>query len=111
MSDESLIQRQLEQHNETARVLRAAKALIDTPEKWLRYGVRDGDRRCMLGALLDQPEHGEVWGQAQALLLDACVPKVFAQCLSNWNDAPERTHADVMDAFSRAIELAEKGNL
>lgn len=26
----------------------------------------------------------------------------------NWNNAPERTHAEVMQAFDRAISLAER---
>lgn len=27
--------------------------------------------------------------------------------IGRWNDAPERTHAEVLAAFDRAIELAE----
>ena len=30
--------------------------------------------------------------------------------IPSWNDAPERTHAEVLDAFDRAIALAESEN-
>lgn len=92
----------------TADILRAAKALIDTPEKW-RQGWEDyGDRLCMVTAVTH-------------VLNGAHVPDPVWQCLGKairkgggsvgplwrWNDAPERTHAEVMEAFDKAIALAE----
>lgn len=97
----------------TAEILRAARALIDTPDKWLHEGGasgRDGDRRCVGAAIYDAGdgqvpfscyEDHPVWGtfkRANGLL---------GRPLPAWNDEPERTHAEVLDAFDRAIAASE----
>lgn len=89
-----------------ADVLRAAKALIDMEEKWIKGIMRDGDARCAVGAiLLAAPTMGGYVATAKMFALAAGAEPGR---IAFWNDAPERTHAEVMAAFDRAIQLAEK---
>ena len=95
----------------------AAKALIDTPEKWRKgdYGSL-GNCMCALGAcraaIYGTTEHlrGRYWrgdenGLAEALRAALPDPWSFSG-VSDFNDAPETTHADVMALFDRAIAAA-----
>ena len=92
-----------------ADVLRRARALIDSPEKWWRPSWENapGNPACVAnaichanGELLFVEAHNVM---CRALGLDR-VPEIW-----HWNDAPERTHAEVLAAFDKAIELAERG--
>ena len=105
----------------TAEHLRAAKALIDTPEKWTRkVSARDknlkpasaSDKRacifCSVGAVwrvfdgvLDDPAVLPC-----ELCLERSLPSGFDD-ISAYNDDPDTTHPDIMSLFDRAIELAE----
>lgn len=97
--DESL-QEHLRQRNEVADVLRRAKALIDTPEKWTQGNFcGDHDSFCAWGAIFRAA--ASVNAQSPEPYNQMC--KVVGQHLPNWNDATERTHAEVMAAFDRAI--------
>lgn len=100
-----------------AETLRKARALIDTPEKWCQGVYCKGDALCSLGAIYaagggdrkDIPEDGDPHfsyesERAYRTLSAAISPKWVAP----WNDAPERTHADVMALFDKAIALAEQ---
>ena len=116
-----------------ADVLRAARERISTPERWTKgvYAIdSDGcavdtsDRRacawCALGALAASlpcrdPDilgmRTPLFDEARALL-SAGVPRNAGvrSChwsVSFWNDAPGRTHAEVLATFDRAIALAE----
>lgn len=96
----------------------AAKALIDTPEKWLKGKLSDADSYrnpearcfCSFGAA------GRVAGSiAHAVplmkLLDSCVPEIWgdkAPTISrrdavNYNDCPDTTHEQIMALWDRAI--------
>jgi hypothetical protein len=102
----------------TSDILIAAKARIDSPEKWCK-GV---SWRTKSG---DVTECSEIaysccgYGAITAVLSEdnrASMPHIQAnttlelaiggQLFSRWNDAPERTHAEVMAAFDRAIAIA-----
>ena len=96
--------------NTVADTLRRARALIDTPEKWCQNEHQIGHAYCVEAAL-NIVWRGDVLGSifdscpAWKLLQDATgVQKLF-----DWNDAPERTHAEVLAAFDKAIALAESG--
>lgn len=82
----------------------AAKALIDTPDKWCkgRMYSRDG-RMCAFGALYCGFRSRDEDYVDALMLLNAQSPKGR---LSAFNDAPETTHADIMALFDRAIEAA-----
>lgn len=86
--------------------LKAAKALIDTPEKWGRGGssyipVR-GKPLCVLGAC-DQTRMSETAKDA----LREHIPARFGGRFIPFNDHPDTTHADIMALFNRAIAAAE----
>jgi hypothetical protein len=92
-----------------ADVLKRAKALIDTPEKWGQgnglLNPRDlgKDQLCVLTAI------GAVNGMGVAdHLLEKVTDCEGPRWLGDWNDEPGRTHADVMHAFDKAIALAEQ---
>lgn len=90
-----------------ADTLRAAKALIDTPEKWCVGTPKRNSGRLCAGWALDRIV-------TLATPLDAPVFVTFRRAagiphevgIGDWQD--ERTHAEVMEAFDRAIALAEQ---
>lgn len=104
------------QTNTTADVLRRARALIDTPEKWTREGPFGTSRHCTGTALmraaglfngwderLQDEQAAHVFIKANKIYSCGCVRGAIA-C---WNDVQERTHADILAAFDKAIALAE----
>lgn len=103
--------------SELADDLRAAKALIDTPEKWLQHdwgGPKDGGY-CSLGAIgtATHADAGNPRYDAAKLALsfaitrDPLTPlKSAFDIIVRYNDARATTHADIMAAFDRAIEAA-----
>ncbi len=90
----------------TRDILIAARALIDTPEKWVKetmHQTRNGiDCYCTMGALMkaDHKAPSEVF---ETFRVSNGLNSVF-----RWNDAPERTHAEVLAAFDKAIEGAPR---
>lgn len=93
-----------------ADTLRAARALIDTPEKWCKGAARIGCRRCIVGALLDVAGYPRtemrIYGPARNVLHDL-VRAQGHEVIDWWNDDPATTHADVLALFDRAIARAE----
>lgn len=102
----------------THEILIAAKALIDTPEKWIkgRYaanvaGKTIGPREdtascfCSVGALYHLCADSFDLHQAQGKL-EGVIPFGRDWGLIAFNDAS--THAEVMSAFDRAIEETGK---
>lgn len=101
---------------ETSEILRKAKALIDTPEKWTifaeardKYGERVYAREsfackfCAEGAIY--AAGGYLGDDRDEAIL---FRKVIGQTsIFGWNDEDGRTHAEVMEAFDKAIALAE----
>lgn len=93
----------------TSEVLRRARDLIDTPEKWCQGDLGGNGSYCAVGAC------------KLALGMDLRDPILFNGILdvlrelevvmrmwpSEFNDAPHTTHADVMAAFDEAIAEAE----
>jgi len=109
-----------------SQLLIEAKELIKDPEDWTKgeyarnaAGVKVADSHpnacqwCTVGALwrasgflqgdpvLDS-QKGNLVNDACGLLLQAIGRK---RDLSPWNDLPETTHQDVMNAYNKAIEL------
>lgn len=81
----------------------AAKALIDSPEKWGKGWPVAGGAMCIYMATTTSTEETADCGEAEDALRSVCVERVGHDRLSHFNDAPETTHADVMDLFDRAI--------
>jgi hypothetical protein len=90
----------------------AARALIDTPEKWGKgeYEPRPGCY-CMAGAIFAAKGFNpwQEMGSPEAKAIEAALDEV-SDGLSPWrsyvdyNDNFETTHADIMALFDRAIE-------
>ena len=84
-----------------ADVLRRARALIDTPEKWHQHWYEHNGSYCMMGAV-------------RAATNDDAEPMEFLQKATGsnylwmWNDSAVREHHEVLAAFDRAIALAER---
>lgn len=101
----------------TRDILIAARALIEKPERWIKgkffdtrwvKGKPAQDCYCAVGAIsqagfyLARTALNE--DAISAVSVGAGLPaKTYWKPLSNWNDAPERTHAEVLAAFDRAI--------
>lgn len=93
----------------TLEQLRAARAVIDTPDKWgQRVSPRHFTGTCAINAVTfaergcaERPIHA-AWDALIRALGTRTVEGVF-----DWNDAPERTHADVMALYDRAIANEE----
>ena len=90
-----------------SEVLRKAKALIDRPEKWFGPPTHPNGygRNCALTAL-DVATNSSlmVWHPLYNVLLREMPGS--AGSIAAWNNS--HTHPEVMDAFDRAIALAEK---
>lgn len=103
--------------------LRAAKALIDAPERWTQgdfsneyNGIRCF---CALGALGEEDEDVLEHPEAVAFLRHA-LPQDWLRTskygamdngspIAEFNDSCRTTHADIMALFDRAIALASTG--
>ena len=97
----------------TVEVLRGARALIDSPSKWLKGSPvgRGTHRNCAISALCVARgvEYGspsisakdtEAWPEYVALA-NACGNKM----VGDWNDS--HTHAEVLALFDKAIAECE----
>lgn len=84
----------------THEILIAARALIDTPKKWVKsayHREKNGlHSYCAAGALISVEAPGRT-------AYDCLAEAIGYRCVSDWNDAPERTHAEVLAAFDKAI--------
>lgn len=90
--------------------LKAAKALIDTPEKW----AQGPEREPCLCAIDAVSAVGGVWEVDLSDALERALPEGFEEDHSDWNhpvaqynDLPTTTHADIMALFDRAIAAEE----
>lgn len=100
----------------TVEILTEAKALINTPEKWLREGPHFARTTTGEPCSTSSPDASSfdifgAWMKAGAGQSDAgkgaykLLVGAFGMPLMWGNDI--FTHAEVMDAFDRAIELAK----
>jgi hypothetical protein len=91
----------------TQEILIAAKALIDTPEKWGKGAWRSKGCFCAIGAVLEaQGMTGRAaYGGASELALMDVLPRGIGS-VEDFNDRPSTIHADIMALFDRAIEAA-----
>lgn len=107
-----------------AEQLRAAKALIDTPERWTKkvfarnaagFGVDvdnpDAVCFCSLGAIAKVVDHDprEVWIGCGIELPRNYLEQAAGgfRFVTDINDDHDTTHADIMKLFDDAIALAE----
>lgn len=112
-------------HPEEIAILDKMADLLATPERWCQESLYDYDRKacCAVGAL-GQAGAGDHWALRRladiddgsfdgSLSISAPLRHVWAVLnydqevliqhgLMCWNDAPERTHADILDLIARA---------
>jgi hypothetical protein len=97
----------------TVEILERARELVSTPEKWRQLGAGEhcgeSGSTCAANAIFlasGEIDHNDTEGLfCRANGLDHAQP---LHSIWEWNDAPERTHAEVLAAFAAAIELAKK---
>lgn len=87
-----------------SELLRAAKARIDSPEKWWHgeFPAKHEGSTCAYLALTG------IGGRCALRLLADAAGLSTNQELVEFNDAPTTTHADIMAMYDRAIALAEQ---
>lgn len=101
----------------TRDTLVAARALIAEPGMWTQRafarnanGLPVSDSYglatcwCSVGAIRVASKRSSVRADTASALVRRGIGN--PESLAEWNDAPERTHAEVLEAFDRAIEAA-----
>ena len=113
-----------------SEALRAAKALIDAPEKWTKGafavlktefhvmdseslyedGIPDDDIQCYCAEGALARVYGQGWSTSFAY---TCLWKSFtiARTVAAYNDDDNTMHSDIMELYDEAIRLAESGTL
>ena len=99
----------------------AAKALIDTPEKWIKGQFRDENGcLCARGACGIASGKGFASKEAsrsESQLIRFLPPRMDGHswqihgplsALAHYNDDPDTTHADIMALFDRAIAAQDE---
>lgn len=92
---------------EVVRALRAAKARIQK-YGWVQGTYRDWRRGyCTTGAMYWWRKSGHLdITEANAAAHHSLIAALGIDGIPAWNDAPDRTLQDVLQAFDAAIELA-----
>lgn len=92
----------------------AARALIDTPEKWCKEVNRYEKNgvvisRCAIEAVSASTADNHAFHAARVALIDAMprAPTGTFDMVSVYNDRAATTHADIMALFDRAINACE----
>jgi hypothetical protein len=97
-------------------ILKKAKAKIATPGKWHQGYYRSKERAayCAMGAInLVMTGCSEEWPTSKrAAFAEDCLDAAVGffgedPGMVRFNDHPETTHADVMEVYDIAIELAK----
>ncbi len=99
-------------------ILRRARKLLSKPERWGKgqFAVtadglvcdalgRNATKFCMIGAIVRANKRDDKNSDDAIDLLEF----LRQQKLSAWNDAPRRTHAQVLRLLDRGIARAETG--
>lgn len=102
----------------TVEVLEAARKKIEKPRCWTKC-QQACDRKGRLTGAFDEDAarwcgFGALWCVANSyhdtLSEELALSKACGGHFPNWNDAPERTHDEVLAVFDKAI-AAEKAKL
>jgi hypothetical protein len=90
--------------SEVAEALRAVKAMIAEPDRWMQGSYGDGRRFCALGAIRHQQFSWDIRKEVE-MALHAVAEKRGYMCVADMNDGS--THAEVLDALDEAIRRVE----
>lgn len=90
-----------------SEILIKARELIEQPDRWAK-GSMVGKCMCS-GSAVDEAGRRFWRARNNAMsILRRSIGVVSLTDLIAWNDAPERTHPEVLAAFDSAITLAQK---
>lgn len=97
-------------------ILVTARAVLADPAKWgkgVRGENRPDDTYCVMDALYAEPNTrcGDALDACALIKITAGETEEYwrAHGIADWNDAPERTHAEVLAALDRAIQSHTNG--
>lgn len=85
-------------------ILIRARSLIENPAKWIKGPSGRCGEYCALNAIFAADFSTPVQ-EREAIGLFIHV--IREPSIAYWNDRPERTHQEVLNAFDQAISLAE----
>lgn len=93
----------------------AARALIDTPEKWGKGDGISAPKGCLCAesacfvATESEADKNAAWEALEDALPEPWRTRCIEEDLAvHWfNDHPDTTHADIMALFDRAIEAVK----
>ena len=94
----------------TIEILKNARELLSDPAHWMKQGsnalhVEDATSFCTWHAICRVATVGAAYKARHSIL--SALGFVFFSQLFDWNDAPERTHAEVLQRFDEAIARLE----
>lgn len=92
--------------------LRAVRAKIESPEKWCQGYFYDLDgRHCLASAALAIMGNIVPESSLDALFARRHIANILGfgciREITEWNDAPERTHTDVLERIDTAVITLE----
>lgn len=95
----------------TIEILKKARELLSDPTHWMKGGcnashVREATAFCAWHAIckVNAPDYSEKLDNSTILLAFNFSRLIY---LFGWNDAPERTHAEILQRFDEAIARLE----
>lgn len=98
----------------TIEILKKARELLSDPARWCQNKYKDGDKRCMAGALAESAGCNILPAVDDALeAIEIKLEYITSaealrlEHIPTFNDAPERTHAEILQRFDEAIARLE----
>lgn len=90
-------------------LLRAARETISKPENWCAQTIRLNSKRHSTSSALWLADAADDLKEAAYLFLMQAIQEDNPRltCLADFNDSVNRTHAEVLAVYDRAIEMAE----
>lgn len=86
-------------------VLVAARKLIEKPEHWCQGRYHIGEASCAEGAVLSvTSEYDDTQTNIARAGAFAALDRAVGGYIVDFNDAPGRTHSEVLAVFDKAIE-------
>lgn len=90
-----------------AAKLDEARALIERPYGWARNDYEVNGAYCTIGAIRKVTSGDPSTWSEDSGCIEHFMRRSIGRCwLDVWNDEPERTQAEVIEAFRKAAELA-----
>ena len=91
-------------------ILKKARETLSEPDSWGKGVVWDRSNKnsyCAAQAIGESLSPDFVLYHKACQVFAVSIPLTEFDAIPDWNDAPERTHAEVLAAFDRAIASLE----